>query len=77
MDIDSVLLKEDALKLSPFERAELINALLESLDAADQDEIDQAWLKESQDRLRAYRQGEIEAVDGETALAELKTKLSQ
>ncbi|MBE9138820.1 addiction module protein [Nodosilinea sp. LEGE 07088] len=75
--MDSVLLKEAALKLSPFERAQLIDALWQSLDPAEQAEIDAAWLEESQDRLAAYRQGEVEAVDGESALASLRENLSQ
>ncbi len=74
--MDSILLKEAALKLSAFERAQLIDALWQSLDPAEQAEIDQAWLEESQDRLAAYRRGEIEAIDGESALAALKDKLS-
>jgi putative addiction module component (TIGR02574 family) len=74
--MDSILLKEAALKLSPFERAQLIDALWQSLDPSDQAEIDAAWLEESKDRLTAYRQGEIEAVDGESALANLRNQLS-
>ena len=77
MDIDIVLLKEAALKLSPYERIQLINALLESLESLDQDGIDQTWLQEPKGRLQAYRQGEVNTVDGETALAGLKVKLSQ
>lgn len=75
--MDSMLLKEEALKLSPFERAQLIDALWQSLDPADQADIDTAWIEESKDRLDAYRQGGIEAVDGESALSALKAKLSQ
>jgi putative addiction module component (TIGR02574 family) len=75
--MDSVLLKEAALKLSPFERAQLIDALWQSLDPVEQTEIDQAWVEESSDRLSAYQQGEIEAVDGESVLSELKEKLSR
>lgn len=74
--MDSVLLKEAALKLSPFERAQLIDALWQSLDPTDQTAIDQAWIQESQSRLNAYRQGEIEVVDGDVALDELRAKLS-
>jgi putative addiction module component (TIGR02574 family) len=74
--MDSILLTEAALKLSPFERAQLIDALWQSLDPSDQAEIDAAWLEESKDRLTAYRQGEIEAVDGESALANLRNQLS-
>lgn len=75
--MDSMLLREQALKLSAFERAQLIDALWQSLDPAEQAAIDSAWLEEAKDRLQAYRQGEVEAVDGETALAELKAKLSE
>ncbi|QQE67169.1 hypothetical protein GFS31_38810 [Leptolyngbya sp. BL0902] len=75
--MDGILLIEEALKLSPFERAQLIDALWQSLDSSDQGAIDQAWLEESQDRLRAYRQGDIEAVDGERSLSDLKERLSR
>jgi putative addiction module component (TIGR02574 family) len=75
--MDSILLKEEALKLSPFERAQLIDALWQSLDPVEQQAIDQAWTEESKDRLDAYRRGEVEALDGESALSELKGKLSQ
>jgi putative addiction module component (TIGR02574 family) len=75
--MDSMLLKEEALKPSPFERAQLIDALWQSLDPADQANIDNAWIKESKDRLSAYRQGEIESVDGESTLSALKAKRSQ
>lgn len=74
--MDSILLQEAALKLSPFERAQLIDALWQSLDPSDQAEIDAAWLEESKNRLTAYRQGEIAAVDGESALADIRTQLS-
>ena len=74
--MDSILLKEAALKLSAFERAQLIDALWQSLDPVEQAEIDQAWLEESRERLNAYRRGEIEAVDGESVLSTLKDKLS-
>lgn len=69
--MDSVLL------ISPFERAQLIDTLWQSLDPAHQSEIDQAWLEESNDRLNAYQRGEIEVVDGESVLSELKEKLSR
>jgi putative addiction module component (TIGR02574 family) len=75
--MDSILLKQEALKLSPYERAQLVDALLESLDLAAQAEIDRAWLEESKDRVKAFQAGDIKAVDGETALTELREKLPQ
>lgn len=74
--MDNVLLQEAALKLSPFERAQLIDALWQSLDPVEQAAIDQAWLAESKDRLSAFQQGELGAVDGATALAALKDQLA-
>jgi putative addiction module component (TIGR02574 family) len=75
--MDSILLTEEALKLSPFERAQLIDALWQSLDPVEQQAIDKAWTEESKDRLGAYDRGEIDVIDGESALAELREKLSQ
>ncbi|MBJ7898404.1 MAG: addiction module protein [Cyanobacteria bacterium RI_101] len=72
--MDSLLLKEEALKLSPFEKAQLIDALWQSLESPERESVDQAWLQESQDRLSAYRRGQIQAVDGAGALSELKER---
>ena len=73
--MDSVLLANEALKLPAWERAQIIDALWRSLDPAGQASIDEAWLVESHDRLRAYRQGEIKALDGEEALHDIETGL--
>ena len=73
--MDSVLLANEALKLPAWERAQIIDALWRSLDPADQPSIDQAWLAESHDRLRAYREGKLKAVDGEEALRGIETGL--
>ena len=73
--MDSVLLANEALKLPAWERAQIIDALWRSLDPAEQASIDQAWLAESRDRLCAYREGQLKALDGEEALREIETGL--
>ena len=73
--MDSVLLANEALKLPAWERAQIIDALCRGLDSAEQASIDQAWLLESFDRLRAYREGKLKALDGEQALREIETGL--
>ena len=73
--MDSVLLANEALKLPAWERAQIIDTLWRSLDPAEQASIDQAWLVESRDRLRAYREGKLRALDGEEALREIETGL--
>ena len=71
----SVLLAQEALKLSPLERAQLIDELWRSLDPAEQIVVDRAWLEESRDRLAAFRAGELKAEAGETALREIEAEL--
>jgi len=55
----------------------MIDALWQSLDPTEQKAIDLAWLAESQDRLRAFREGRIEAVDGGTAIDSIEAELKK
>ncbi len=56
---DRVLL--DALKLSPVERAELIEKLLASFSFPDRKAIDELWAAEAEDRIDAYERGETKS----------------
>ncbi|MDX2144776.1 MAG: addiction module protein [Rhodospirillaceae bacterium] len=60
-----------ARNLPPGDRLELVEQLLDSLDATDS-ATDAVWAKEAQDRLVAYRRGEIEAVSLASVLAKYK-----
>lgn len=51
----------DALKLSPVERAELIEKLLASFSFPDRKAIDELWAAEAEDRIDAYERGEIKS----------------
>jgi putative addiction module component (TIGR02574 family) len=59
-----------ALKLSANDRAALVENLILSLDKPDSS-LDAAWLKEAEDRLAAYRSGELGAVDADEVFREL------
>lgn len=61
-------LTEQANLLSPVERAELVEGILQSLDATDPS-LDQLWAEEAKDRLAAYRRGELDARDFDETLA--------
>ncbi len=61
----------EALTLSPAERAALIDELASSLDPPDP-AIDERWAKEAENRLRAYRAGELDAIPEEEILEEFK-----
>jgi putative addiction module component (TIGR02574 family) len=54
-------LSAQAAKLPPEERMEVVERILDSLDQPDA-ALDALWAKEADDRLAAYRRGEIKAV---------------
>jgi putative addiction module component (TIGR02574 family) len=62
-----------ARKLSPSERLQLVDDILASLDEPDSN-IDRLWAKEAEDRLAAYRRGEIKAIPLEQMLAKYRGK---
>jgi putative addiction module component (TIGR02574 family) len=75
--MDSAILANEALKLPPVERAQIIDTLWNSLDPAEQHGIDQAWLVESRERLAAFRAGQLTALNGEEALRAVEDELKQ
>jgi len=75
--MESSVLAKEVLQLTPFEKAQLIDALWQSLDPAEQESVDRAWLAESRDRLKAFRAGQIKALDGEDALKSIESELHQ
>jgi putative addiction module component (TIGR02574 family) len=75
--MDSAILAKEALQLTPFEKAQIIDALWQSLDPAEQKSIDRAWLAESQDRLKAFRAGKLKALDGEETIRSIADELGK
>jgi putative addiction module component (TIGR02574 family) len=75
--VDSAILASEVLKLPPLERAKIIDALWLSLDSTEQATVDRAWLAESQDRLAAFRAGQLSAVSGEEVLRSIENELKQ
>jgi putative addiction module component (TIGR02574 family) len=71
MTVSDTVLK-GAMSLKPFEKAELIEKLISSLDLPDKG-IDELWSKESEDRIDAYDQGRIKAVPLEDVLRKYRT----
>lgn len=62
-------LSAQAVKLPPEKRMEVVERILDSLDEPDA-ALDALWAKEADDRLAAYRRGEVRAV----ALSEVIAK---
>ena len=61
---------DQALKLPANDRAALVETLIVSLDKPDT-ALDSEWLKEAEDRLSAYRSGELSAEDADDVFREL------
>ena len=68
-------IQKEIFQLNSTERAMLIDLLWESLDEARISEIETKWAAESEDRIDAFERGELPAVDGPTALQELRSSL--
>ena len=64
-------LSKQARNLSLDERLELVDDLLASLDEGDA-KIDALWAREAEDRLAAYRRGEIKAIPLQEVLAKYR-----
>jgi len=71
--MDAAIIEKEAMQLSEAERAVLADHLLASLSRTSS-EIREAWIREADDRLRAYREGEMAAVDGPQSMAELRAR---
>ncbi|MBF0185545.1 MAG: addiction module protein [Magnetococcales bacterium] len=71
MDTISTSIQTQVRKLSPSARLELVDSILSSLDEPDQ-EMDRLWSREAEERLAAYRRGEIKAVLLDDVLAKYR-----
>ena len=65
---------EEAMHLDPSTRALIAETLLESLDFEEDFEISQAWQDEIQRRCEQIDRGEVELIDSDTVMAELRKK---
>jgi putative addiction module component (TIGR02574 family) len=70
MSIEQIAAK--ALALPSEDRALLANRLVESLDPAEDDRIRQVWGAEARCRRDEVRSGQVRAIPGEQALAQVR-----
>ena len=68
-------IQEEIVRLSSTERAMLIDFLWESLDESRVKEIEATWAAESEDRIDAVDRGELQTIDGASALRDLRSSL--
>lgn len=61
--------------LSREEKDALIRFLIDELDPVHEPGVEELWLKETQRRYDAYRQGEMKSVPGDEAMARARKRL--
>lgn len=71
MNPQSQAVIEQASQLTALEKLEVVDALLASVDKPDP-EIDRLWAVEAEERLVAYRRGEIKALELNEVLAKYR-----
>ena len=74
--MDAAILEKEALLLPDTERALLVERLMESISPSPS-ALREAWVREADERMRAFRDGEISAVDGPQAIADLRSRFSK
>ena len=67
---------EDALSLPDDERRRIAELLLDSVSTDSTEEIEAAWVVEAVRRAEQLERGEVEALDGESVLEDLKAKFT-
>jgi putative addiction module component (TIGR02574 family) len=71
--MDTAVIEKQAMQLPDVDRALLADHLIESLSRVSP-ALRDAWVAEADSRLAAYQGGEIAAVDGPKAMAELRSR---
>ena len=66
---------EEAMRLPAATRALLAERIVESLDSAEADEIQRAWIDEAIRRRDDVRAGRVQSVAGDEVLAEVRRAL--
>lgn len=68
-------LEKQATELSPEERARFALTLIQSLDPADEGDIEEAWRVEAERRLAEIESGSARLIPGDQVLANLRRRL--
>ncbi|MBL8198424.1 MAG: addiction module protein [Chromatiales bacterium] len=71
MSKDIRQIEADARALPSCDRARLVRRLIASLDIGEEGDNEQRWLDEAENRLAAYRRGEISSIPGDEVFGEL------
>lgn len=68
-------IEENALQLSPQDRAKLAEHLIHSLDELEDAEAERLWIEEAERRYKEYKEGKVEGIPAELVFKEARLKL--
>ena len=72
MSANSEQILQQALALSPEDRAQVVERLLASFQVPPDPQLDELWAREAEDRLDAHDRGELGAVSAEEVFARIE-----
>jgi putative addiction module component (TIGR02574 family) len=75
--VSTKVIENEALGLSPQEKARLIDVLWGSLADAELKSREEAWAEESERRIDAYEDGKLKARDANEIFSDLKRKVRE
>ena len=70
MPISKEKIYEEAVKLSPVDRARLIELIYSSFNEQENEKIDQKWADEVEDRIEAYETGKISSITADEVFSQ-------
>ena len=68
-------IEKEALRLPSYERAQLAEHLIISLDEVEDPEAERLWIEEAERRYQEYKQGKVKAKPSEMVFKEARLKL--
>ena len=66
-------IQQAATQLPVKQRARLAHTLLKGLDDGKDEDVEALWIEEAKRRYDAFKRGELEAIDGDKAMAHLRS----
>ena len=75
MDITYETIEQAARELTVQQKASLALSLLKDLDEGENEDVEALWAAEAEQRVDAYLNGDLEAIDGDEAMARLLKSL--
>jgi putative addiction module component (TIGR02574 family) len=72
MSTNSEQILQQAMALSPRDRAEVVERLLASFQLPPDPELEQLWAREAEDRIDAYERGEIGTIPADEVYARIE-----